>query len=46
MYVLSMGQWRYVPKDLPPRRTARSVLGLGIDLTRSPNADPAFTKAA
>ena len=36
MYVLSTGcQWRYIPKDLPPRSTVHDYLPAGPTMARS-----------
>jgi Putative transposase of IS4/5 family (DUF4096) len=35
MYVLSTGcQWRYIPKDLPPRSTVKAIFACGATTAR------------
>ena len=47
MYILSTGcQWRYLPKDLPPRSTVHDYLSRGTGTARSTGSIMSSTSSA
>jgi len=45
MYILSTGgQWRYIPKDLPPKSTIHDYSACGIGMARSVASSRAYVK--